>query len=198
VTVHKPTYETAEREECYTVCKPVTYKQKVQVCSGHWETREVPPPSNACAPAACAPAACGPAQPQAPAQCRVWVPEMQEKEVECTKYVSETATRKVPYTVCKMVPEVQTRNCSYTTCRLVQEQRTREVPVTTCRMVSEQRTYQVPYTVCHAEKYQQTVPCVRYVTKQVPYTATRCVPKTVTEQVPVKVWCPKPSCCAGC
>lgn len=187
-TVCRPVYETAQREERYTVCRPETYTKKIQVCSGHWETRAAP--VSACAPETCAPAqACAPVQ-----QCRVWVPEMQEKEIQCTRMVPETKTRMVPYTTCRMVSEVQTRNCNYTVCHLVQEQRTRQVPVTTCHMVSEQRNYQVPYTVCRAEKYQQTIPCVRYETKQVPYTATRCVAKTITEQVPVKVCVPVPSC----
>ena len=92
----RPVYETAEREVCYTVCRPVKEMQTVKVCAGHWETKEV----TCCMPKACDP--CAPAV-QATKQCRVWVPEMVEKQVECVKYVPETVTKKVPYTTCRMV-----------------------------------------------------------------------------------------------
>ncbi len=181
-TVCKPVYETHMREVCEVVCKPVKYTRKIKVCSGHWETREVP--------ATCAPATCAPVR-----QCRVWVPEVVEREVQCVKYVQETVTRQVPYTVCRMVAEQRTKTCQYQVCRMETEQREQQISYQVCRLVSEPRTVQVPYTVCRAEPFEQTVTCVRYVAKQVPYTVTRCVPKWVERQVPVKVCCPVPCCC---
>jgi len=171
----------------------VKYTKTIKVCCGHWETREV---------AACAPAdACAPACAPATRCCRVWVPEIVEKEIECVRYERQTCVKKVPYTVCRMVAEKQTKTCTYKVCRLVEETCTKEVPFKTCRMVAEQVVKRVPYTVCKPVEYQREVTCVRYEVKQVPYTVTRCVPKAVCKQVPVTVCCPSCRCCkpaCGC
>lgn len=148
-TFCRPVYETAERDVCYTVCKPVKYIKTVRVCGGHWETREVQScVRNACDP--CAPAAC------CPRQCRVWVPEMMEKQVECVRYVSETMTKKVPYTVCRMVTERRTRQVPYTVCKPVQYEKmvpcvryvAKQVPYTVTRCEAQVVTRQVPVQVC--------------------------------------------------
>jgi hypothetical protein len=148
-TVCRPVYETGEREVCYTVCKPVKTMQTVKVCAGHWETRSVECcQRNPCDP--CAPAV------KATKQCRVWVPEMVEKQVECVRYVAETQTKKVPYTVCKMVPEQRVRKVSYTVCKPETYQMTvpcvryvsKQVPYTVTRCEPQIVTTQVPVQVC--------------------------------------------------
>jgi hypothetical protein len=135
-TVCRPVYETAQRDICYTVCKPVRTVQTVKVCGGHWETREV---------ACCAPKACDPCAPaiKTVQQCRVWVPEIVAKQVECVKYVPETVTKKVPYTVCRMVTDQRVRQVPYTVCKAVPYQTT----VPCVRYVAKQ----VPYTVTRCE-----------------------------------------------
>jgi hypothetical protein len=148
-TVCRPVYETAEREVCYTVCKPVKYTQTVKVCGGHWETRQV----QCCTPNPCDP--CAPPV-KTTKQCRVWVPEMIDKQIECVKYVRETQTRKVPYTVCKMVTDQRVRQVPYTVCKPVQYQTTvpclryeaKQVPYTVTRCEPQVVTTQVPVQVC--------------------------------------------------
>jgi hypothetical protein len=144
-TVCRPVYETAQRDVCCTVCKPVKTMQTVKVCSGHWETRQV---------ATCCPNPCDPCAPgvKATKQCRVWVPEVVEKQVECVKYVTETQIKKVPYTVCKMVTDQRVRQVPYTVCKAV----TYETKAPCVRYVAKQ----VPYTVTYCEP--------QMVTKQVP------------------------------
>ena len=48
-TVCRPVYETHEQQVCYTVCQPVKEMVTVPVCSGHWETHNVPCCSSCCA-----------------------------------------------------------------------------------------------------------------------------------------------------
>ena len=194
----KPVHETREREVCYTVCKPVKYTKTIQCRTGRWETQvcEKPGPVvTKCVqepgcwvwdPCKCrcvyVPGQCKQVQIQCPPirVCKkVWVPEIVEKEVECTKYVRETCVKKVPYTVCRMVPEQRVKTCTYRV----------------CKMVREQRVKQVPYTVCKPVCYEKTIQCVQYVPRKVAYTVTRCVPRVVCTQVPVKVCCPVPRCC---
>ncbi len=149
-TVCRPVYETAEREVCYTVCKPVREMQTVKVCSGHWETREV----ECCKPQTCC-NPCGPAE-KTTQQCRVWVPEMVDKQVECVRYVSETMTRKVPYQVCKLVPQEVKYQVPYCVCKPVSYQTTvscvhyvaKQVPYTVTRCEPVVVNQQVPVQVC--------------------------------------------------
>ena len=140
-TVCRPVYETAQRDVCYTVCRPVTEMQTVQVCSGHWETQNV----ESCTPNCCDP--CAPVQQVT--QCRVWKPEIITKQVECTRYVTETHTKKVPYTVCRMVTDQRVTQVPYTVCKPQQYQTT----VSTVRYVAKQ----VPYTVTRCEPQVVTV-----------------------------------------
>ena len=149
-TVCKPVWETVQKEVCETVCKPVAYKKKIQVCSGHWEDRPVTPAP--CAPAACAPAACQPVQ----KTCRVWVPEIQEKEIDCVKYVAETVRKQVSVPVCRMVAEQKTRQVPYTVCKPVSYTQVvncvrwvpKQVPYTVTRCVPKVVEVQVPVKVC--------------------------------------------------
>ena len=107
-TVCVPVQECCEREVCYQVCKPVHCTQTVNVCCGHWETRVgcCEPACNCCDP--CCPAC----------QCRVWVPEVQQRQIDCVKYVTETCVKKVPYTVCRMVPQERVKTCTYQVCHI--------------------------------------------------------------------------------
>lgn len=149
-TICRPVYETAEREICCTVCKPVKHVQTVKVCAGHWETRQV---ETCCAPKPCDP--CAPVV-KVTKQCRVWVPEVVEKHVECVKYVRETVTKKVPYTVCKMVTDQRVRQVPYTVCRAEPYQTTvpcvryvaKQVPFTVTRCEPQVVSKQVPVQVC--------------------------------------------------
>ncbi|MCE5302973.1 MAG: hypothetical protein LLF97_07675 [Planctomycetaceae bacterium] len=135
-TVCRPVYETVEREFCYTVCRPVTSMQTVKVCCGRWEMRNV----ECCASNPCDP--CGPAV-KTTRQCRVWVPQVVEKQVACVRYVTETVKKKVPCTVCRMVSEQRTLQVPYTVCKAENYQTT----VSCVRYVAKQ----VPYTVTRCE-----------------------------------------------
>ena len=112
-------------------------------------------------------AACAPAVQKK--VCKVWVPEMQQRQVECVRYVAETKTKKVPYTVCKMVPEQIVRKVPYTVCRPEKYQTT----VSCVRYVSKQ----VPYTVTRCEP--------------------KCVTVQVPVQVCSPAACAPVSCCGG-
>ena len=148
-TVCRPVYETAEREVCYTVCTPVKEMRTVKVCGGHWEMQNVE---------SCMPNPCDPVRPaeKTVKQCRVWKPEIVEKQVECVRYVRETVTKKVPYTTCRMVTEQRVRQVPYTVCRPEQYQTTvpcvryvaKQVPYTFTRCEPQVVTVQVPVQVC--------------------------------------------------
>ena len=79
---------------------------------------------------------------------KVWVPEVQKKQIKCVRYERETVKKQVPYTVCKMVKEVRTKQVPYTVCKPVKQQKT----VTVCkrfpRKVAYTATRFVPKTVC--------------------------------------------------
>lgn len=144
-TFYKPVYETVERIVCTSVCRPVKEMRTFRACSGHWEVQNV----ECCKPNPCDP--CAPAQ-KTVTQCRVWKPEIIEKQVECVRWVPQFETHKVACTVCRMVAEQRTVQVPYTVCRAEQYQKM----VPCCRYVAKQ----VPYTVT------QCVP--RVVTVQVP------------------------------
>jgi len=56
---------------------------------------------------------------------KVWVPEVCEREVECTRWERETIVEKKCYKVCRMVSEQRVKTCSYQVCRMVPEERVR-------------------------------------------------------------------------
>jgi hypothetical protein len=149
-TVCRPVYETAEREVCYNVCRPERYTKTVRVCCGHWENRE----TQSCSTSSCD--ACAPAAACCARTCRVWVPEVVEKQVECVRNVTETMTKKVPYTVCRMVSEQRTKQVPYTVSRPEQYQTTvpsvryvaKQVPYTVTRCEAQVVTKEVPVQVC--------------------------------------------------
>jgi YTV len=212
-----PTFETRTREVAYTVCKQVmeTQQRQYTVMVPQTETREAT--RRVCRMVAetrtrtvCEDrggyqdvpqtytVGCGDCAQTCTRMCRVWVPNMQTREVQytvmCPKVeevpyqyavtVCHPETRTQNYQVCRYVPEQQTRQVQYSVC--VPQQRTGTREVTTCRVVPEQmtatRTIQVPYTV----------------QRQVPVQVCRMVPKTITCQVPVQVPCESPPpCCAA-
>ena len=161
-TVCRPVYETVQQEVCQTVCRPEKYLQTIQVCTGHWEERPVPaPPPCApatCAPATCAPAACAPAAccPPQPTTCRVWVPEIQQRQVGCVRYVTEVVRKPVQVQVCRMVAEQRVTQVPYTVCRPQTYTQTvncvrwvaKQVPYTVTRCVPREVLVQVPVQVC--------------------------------------------------
>ena len=63
----------------------------------------------------------------------MWVPEVQERQIECTKYVRETCVKKVPYTVCQMVPEQRVKTCTYQVCHMVKELCEKRIPTPCAR-----------------------------------------------------------------
>ncbi len=183
VTVMVPSTETRQgtRQVCHMV--PVTHKQTVCVDNGSWQ--QVTQTYNVGGCCGC-PQTCT-------RVCNVWVPKIEQKEVECTvmqptmeqvpyEYtvtVCKPETRTVECQVCNMVPEEQKRTVEYTVC--VPQKKTIQKQVVECNMVSEQKTdtytVQVPYTV----QKEITVPVCKMVEKkitcQVPVTTcTPCAP----------------------
>ena len=159
--------ETKYRQCTYTVCKPV-YETVQRRSARRVPAREVHadgsslhgrgktvPCSGPGAPATLKPAACLAiaARSRRPA---VWVPEIQQKQVECVRYVSEVIRKHVPVQVCRMVAEQRVQQVPYTVCRqevypkvincvrYVAEQ----VPYTVTRCVPRVVEVQVPVQVC--------------------------------------------------
>jgi hypothetical protein len=175
---------------------PETRTKTVCEDQGHWEER---PCESACAPVK-------PCDPCAKVKtCKVWVPNIVEKEVEVTcmkpTWVEEPCEYQV--TVCK--PE--TRTCTERVCEYKQEVRTREVRY--CAYVPKKIVKRCPVTTYRCEPIQKTIcytAMVPYeVEKTVPVTVCKMVPKTIKVAVPV--CCPEPCCpsrrcckpgCSGC
>ncbi len=188
-TVMVPHQET--RSGTRTVCRrvPVTTKKVVCVDEGCWQRQTVEVPCRpklkhrrGCGCDSC----CEPCEVPTRTVCRrVWVPNIVQKEVECTSYkmVAEQVPCEYTVTVCK--PETRTRMvkvCSYKT-----ELRTRTVP--RCTYELEQKTRDICYTVCIAKPRQVEVPitCCRNVPETSMQTYTVCVPVEVEKEVEVCV-----------
>ena len=161
-TVRKPVYETKTRTVSKVIRKPVHYTKTVTINTGHWDTQiiECPGPirrrvvrTPGCwtwDPCACRrifiPGECHVVETQCPPRqiCkRIWVPEVITKEVPCVKYVRETVTSEVPYTVCRWVNEAKQRTCSYRVCKMVPETKSKTCEYQVCRMVTETKTKQI-------------------------------------------------------
>ncbi len=177
------------------VCKlmPVQEMRTICVDQGHWEERtcEVACPVCCCRPCTCTPAkACAPAT--VVQTCKVWVPNIVQKQVQvtCLKpvWVDEPCERLV--TVCQ--PE--RRTCTVRLCQCMLEKRTRTVQYTVCVPKRQVRTEQVTVCKCVAEPQvrQCTVLVPHEVEKEVQVAVFRMVPKTV--KVPVCL-CPTTACC---
>ena len=97
-----------------------------------------------------------------------WERVCEERVINCVKYVPETRTKEVCYTVCKPVWEERTH--TYTVCKPVWETRTKEICYTVCKPVWEERSH--TYTVCKPVWETRTKDVTYYVRKAVPYTKT--------------------------
>jgi len=190
VMVPRQEIRTASR----TVCKriPVTETRTVRVDEGCWETQAVEVPCSPCRGCHLRKRCCGecsccdPCAPKTRTVCkRVWVPNIVEKEVDCTSY--KLVREEVPcnYTVTVCTPETRTRTVRVRDCKT--ETRTRTFKV--CHYEQEQRTREVNYTVCVAKtrEVECQVTCCKNVpvTKTVSYTV--CVPVMVEKEVQVRV-----------
>jgi hypothetical protein len=195
-TVCVPHRETREgtRVVCRRVAVPRT--RTVTVDEGHWE--EVAASESPCASGCDEPCgrrcgrrwhrrSCGCGDVQT-AACRVWVPNLVQKEIHDT--VCRTVREEQPYTyeVTVMKPETRSRTVQQT--RMVKEQQTRDVTYTKCVPEQRSKTYEVTRVEC--------VPTEKTVTYQV------CVPRVFEKQVEVQVvkMVPKtvlvPEDCGGC
>jgi len=147
-TVFVPVRRTVEREVCQVVCRPVREVREVQVCTGRWEDRP--------APFACGVPTCAPVTTCRPTTCRVWVPEIQRRQVECVRYVTECVRRRVPVEICTWEARSQVVQIPCTVYRPVEYQRTvecvrwvpRQVPCVFTRCVPREVVVQVPVRVC--------------------------------------------------
>ena len=156
--VRKPVYETVNRDYCEVVRKPVHYTKKVMVNCGRWETQvtECPGPvvtkcvqEPGCRkwdPCCCKCVYCPGASKQVQIQCpprkvckKVWVPETKTREINCVKYVAETRTKTVPYTVCKMGPEARPKTCTDKIWHTVTDKHDTRIPHTLCMMWADPR-----------------------------------------------------------
>lgn len=198
VTVKKPVWTTEAVEKTRTECRrvPVTETKTVTVCGGHWEEQMVEVAcggssgGHGCGRKHCglfhkhrrhcgdccetAASDCGGCE-EAPATTlvckKVWVPTTEQKEVTCTKYVTEKV--EVPYTV-------NVKKCSY-----VDEQK--EVTVHECQDVTETRKVKV----CKHEVQEKT----ETYTVSVPHTVQKEIEVQVCHRVAVEVAADD---CGGC
>lgn len=187
--------QTCYRDVCYTVRRPIHETRNVEYCTGEWktETYHVPGPVvtkcvrdpgtwelDPCTGCCCyKPGCCREVQVQCPGTTccrRVWCPRTETRQVCTTRWVCETQTRQVPYTVCRKIPCTTVRRVPYTTCSMVRECRTRMVPYTTVNYTHECVTRRIPYTTCRMER--------QCITRRVPYTTVSYVHECITRRIP--------------
>lgn len=147
-TVMKPVFETVQQPRCRIVCEPVTTYCTVCQDQGHWEMRPAP---------SCG--GCGNCQ----ACCRVWVPNIVQKQVPVTRYVPRTIREVVPVRLCRFVPETVQRTVKVPIVRTVSQEVVRKVPYVTCRTVCEEVVRKIPYCTCRQVPYTVQVKVPRYV-----------------------------------
>ncbi len=203
-TVNVP--HTESREGTRKVCKKVatTQKRTVTVDEGHWEG---PPPASSAGACGAANACggciascddcgtgCGRRHRRARRCCGsgsgcgavancgagpVWVPNLVQKEIECTVYNNVWEDQNYTYNVTVMKPETRSRTVKK--CHTVTEQQSREVTYTRC--VPEQRSssHEVTrYECVPSEKtVTYTVQVPHQVEKQIQVRVCKMVPKTI-------------------
>jgi hypothetical protein len=169
-----------QRQGTKTVCRmvPVKEMRTVTCDNGRWETQSCEVPCNSCSGrrgwfrGGCEDDCCGTVT-----VCqRVWVPQLETKQVEVTTYRREM--EEVPYTYSVVVCKPETRTKMVTVCDYETQTRTRDVR--TCSYRTETRSKD--YRVCHwvtQEKARDVVD-----TYCVPVTKTRTVPVTTYKNVP--------------
>jgi hypothetical protein len=132
----------------------------------------------------CAPSCCAPCQPTV---CRVWVPNIVQREVQYTCYKPQF--QDVPYqyqvTVCKPVMQTQTVQVP----SVVRTPQTKQVTCTVMVPKTENRTLTLTSFKCEPQQrtYSYTVPVPYTVQAQVQVPVCTMVPKVITCQVPVMV-----------
>lgn len=193
VMVAVPQQEVRQGTRRVVRCVPVTTRRQVTVDCGHWATQWVEFPCGGCDPCGGCASPCVPATHMV---CRkVWVPQLQTREVDVTTVQQQVSDEPYSYTVtvCKLEPRKQTVRV----CQMRTETRTREVPYCTLRTEERSRTVQVcvpraeertrSYQVCRLQSETQRKEVVEMVcvptpvTRQVQVTSYRCVPETHTE-----------------
>src|SRR5262249_5766133 len=122
--VQRPVLETAEREQCSTVCEPQTTYTTRYVDQGCWQEYQVLKPGPICMQPVCIPSKCvvdpctglstyipattGFQQVQGPSTVqvnRVWKPNVVAEQIPQTTYVQRVVVQKVPIQVCRYVNE---------------------------------------------------------------------------------------------
>ncbi len=219
-TVMVPHEESRSATRTVCKCVPVTDTKVVTVDEGCWEKQQVEVPCQPRRRVGRRASRCGDScggscgdccTPATRTVCKpVWVPNLVEKEIECTRH--ERQTEEVPYeytvTVCK--PETRTRTvkvCEYQT-----ETRSRTVKVR--HYETEEKTREYTYTVCvpQTKEVEVEVTTVKCVPRTETQTYTICVPVTVEKEVEVRVCKMEPKtvqvpvcsdecnsdCCRGC
>jgi hypothetical protein len=210
-TTYKTEQQTCYRDQCYTVCKPITEKKMVPVTCGEWQNVTETVPGAVMDQCQCDPGhweydpctcccmyhagCCHVVKVQCPpTTCcrRVWVEKTINQEQCCTRYESEVKHCQVPYTVCRQVPCTSTHKEAYTVCNYTQEVCHKTVPYCVTTWHTEVCHKQVPCCSCSWEKqvcHKQIPYCTCHKVCETCYrTHTRCVPRTVqytvTECVP--------------
>lgn len=162
ITVCRPVPETTMVTQCAPVCRPVTSTQQVTdyIYQPSTQLVSVPVKSHGCGICGQTAPACG----CVTVAQTCYTPVPVTRNVQVTQYIPEMQTRQVPCTRVRFVPETKTVNVPIVSCRMVSEVVNVKIPVTTFRCVPKQVTRQIPYPVCE----NVTVTCYRPVTRMVP------------------------------
>ena len=113
-----------------------------------------------------------------------WDRVCEDRVINCVKYVPETRTREICYTVCKPCWETKTR--CYTVCKPCWENHSKEVCYTVCKPCWETKTR--TYTVCKpcwetkTRTYTVCKPCWETKTKEICYTVCKPCWETKTRE----------------
>jgi hypothetical protein len=193
-TVMKPVYETSCRTEYHTVLQPVTTYRTQYVDQGCYQQQVVMKPALPSTRLAWQSGTCAvdPATGQTvyerPGLYWVQTPRSQYEvqQVWRPNVIAQQIqqTSYVPQTVAQQVP--------MQVCKYVPEQVCRKVPIQVCRMVSEQVVRKVPVTTCRMV-YEERVEKVPYqVCRMVAEQQTIRVPRTVEKRIPVTYTCNVP------
>lgn len=138
-TVCKPVYETVERPFTEVSCRREVTQHTIHVDCGHYEPKTVTDHCGCCR------------------TCMVWVPNVQEKVIECVRMVPECHTVMKPVQVCRLVPETVTRQVQVPVTHCEYEDVVRQVPVKRCRMEVTTEVRRVSYCETHMEEVRQRV-----------------------------------------
>jgi hypothetical protein len=196
-TVRRPVYETAYRTECQTVMQPVTSYRTEYVDQGCYVEQIVMKPG---LPKSRLRWASGSSTLDPMTGAVVYNPPgLYWEQTPRGRYEVQRVWQPNPVAVqvpqTSYVPQTVSRQVPVQVCRYVEEQVVRDVPYQVCRIVREEQVRKVPYTVCRqvVERVEQQVPVqvCRMVTeeqtREVPVTTCRMVYEDRVEQVPYRV-----------